>query len=201
MFGLDQKRCMSCFISIILPLLMVVSSQLHAQDELIKKTINLPDNASAKSYGDGWSCNVGYRKNSDHCVAIKIPNNAYPTNKRYGTGWECHRGYHKYNDSCELVKVLENGYLNYTGRKWECNRGYLKVGDSCKVIKVPVNGFLKESSYAPGWNCERGFREVKDTCVALKVPKNAYISYSGHTWECSTPYIKKNFKCIMPTKN
>ena len=39
----------------------------------------MPENASAKSYGDGWECNIGFRLNENACVAVIVPQNAYDT--------------------------------------------------------------------------------------------------------------------------
>ena len=48
---------------------------------------SMPENASAKSYGEGWVCNVGYRLvNNDACAAVTAPENAFETNRTYGPG-------------------------------------------------------------------------------------------------------------------
>ena len=53
----------------------------------------MPLNAQVRSYGTGWICNLGYRVDGADCVALDIPERAYPTGRSYGSGWECDRGY------------------------------------------------------------------------------------------------------------
>ncbi|MEJ2336304.1 MAG: hypothetical protein P8Y26_11840 [Gemmatimonadales bacterium] len=52
-----------------------------------------PPNSHAKSYGDGWECDRGFRRVNQSCVAVEVPPNAYldPSGGR----WECSRGYRK----------------------------------------------------------------------------------------------------------
>jgi hypothetical protein len=165
-------------------------------------TNDTPDNATAKSYGNGWNCNKGYRESKGACATVKVPVNAYPTNKTYGQGWECKRGFQQFNNTCKHIKVPENGYLDYSGIKVQCNRGYRLLNKTCEAIKVPANGHLEESSYGPGWKCERGYRaNNKGACIALKIPENAHIGYSGKSWECDKPYFKNQNDCILPVKN
>ena len=45
----------------------------------------MPENASAKSYGDGWECDIGFRLNENACLAVIVPQNAYDTNRSYGS--------------------------------------------------------------------------------------------------------------------
>ena len=59
----------------------------------------LPANATAKSYGSGWDCDKGYRKNDEACDAVMVPANAYPTKSSYGAGWACQHGYKQSQDS------------------------------------------------------------------------------------------------------
>ena len=37
----------------------------------------LPANAHAERYGDGWVCNRGYQDVDEACVAVKVPANAF----------------------------------------------------------------------------------------------------------------------------
>jgi len=160
----------------------------------------IPENATMNAYIDGWSCNLGYRESAGACAAVKVPDNAYPTNKSYGQGWECKRSFKKVNNICTKVKVPVNGYLDYSGVRVKCDRGYQMNNKNCVFIQVPKNGFLQPSSYGPGWSCERGYRENEGECIALNVPENAHIGYSGKVWECNEPYTKKNNNCILPLK-
>lgn len=160
----------------------------------------VPENATVKSYGDGWSCNVGYREVNGACAMVKVPDHAYPTYKSYGKGWECKRGYLSNNDVCNYIKIPVNGYLDYNGIRVKCDRGYYMKNKLCELVKVPDNAYLNESSYEPGWTCERGYQMVKKGCVALKVPENAHIGFSGKSWECDKPYTKKLGKCILQSE-
>ncbi len=47
----------------------------------------VPENASAKSYGDGRECNIGLWLNKNACVPVIVPKNAYGTEQSYGSGW------------------------------------------------------------------------------------------------------------------
>lgn len=194
---LQQTRVISGYTLIFLSLWITAPSLVSAKSA----SNDLPENATAKSYGEGWNCNQGYRERKGACFAVRVPANAYPTNKTYGKGWECKRGFREAVNACEQIKVPQNGYLDYTGIKVKCDRGYLLVKKHCVLIKVPENGYLKASSYGPGWECERGYRADRGACKPFKVPENAYISYSGKEWECSKPHVKKRGKCILPVKN
>jgi len=163
-------------------------------------SVEIPANASAKSYGDGWNCDSGYRESKGGCAAIKIPTNAYSTNKSYGKGWECKRGFKQSDKVCSQVKVPKNGYLDYSGIRIRCNRGYLMNKKACELIIVPENGYLEVSSYDPGWKCDRGYKVDSESCIALNLPANAHVGYSGNEWECDKPYIKKRNVCISPKK-
>lgn len=194
--GLQRTRVISAYIVIFLSLWVTSPSLVFAKDV----SNDVPENATAKRYGDGWNCNQGYRESKGACAAVKVPANAYPTNKTYGQGWKCKRSFREVNNTCNHIKVPENGYLDYSGIKVKCDRGYLLVNKNCEVIKVPANGYLEKSSYGPGWTCKRGYRADKGACIALKIPENAHIGFSGKVWECNKPYIKKQNNCILPVK-
>ena len=194
--SLQRKRIISAFILIFLSLWVTASNLAFAKDV----SNEVPENATAKTYGDGWNCNQGYRVRKGACIAVTLPANAYLTNKTYRQGWECQRSFLRINNTCVPIKVPINGYLDYSGIKVKCERGYLLVNKTCEAIKVPANGYLKESSFGPGWTCERGYRASKGNCIALKIPKNAHIGFSGKVWECNKPYIKKQDNCILPVK-
>jgi hypothetical protein len=158
----------------------------------------MPKNAHANSYGSGWECDRGYREISGACTAVKVPANAYATNRSYGRGWECDHGYREVNERCVAVKVPQNGYLDASGDRWKCNRGYREVDETCVAVKVPTNGYLTDSLYGAGWKCERGYEVINDACVAVKVPENAHLDYSGNDWACNQPYRRQQGTCVMP---
>lgn len=189
-----HKNWQSTYSLIIFSLLVTSPGFVCAKND----AIDVPVNATAKSYGTGWSCNKGYREKNNACEAIIIPDNAYSTNKTYGIGWECNRGYRKIDDACVVIKIPVNGYLDFDGKKVKCNRGYLMVDKFCKVINVPANGYLTKSSYGPGWECERGYQANKNACIPVKLPENSHINFSGNNWECDKPYQRQNNQCTLP---
>jgi hypothetical protein len=161
--------------------------------------ITVPENARANTYGDGWQCNQGYRKIDKSCNAIKMPGNAYLTNRGYGRGWACSYGYREQRENCVVFEVPKNAFLNSSGEEWECSRGFRKQGLSCAAIKVPLNGYLVNSlhGYGNGWECDRGYRAGNYACVQVKVPKNAHLDSTGSDWECNRPYQKRRDECVM----
>lgn len=68
----------------------------------------MPEHASAKSYGDGWQCDVGYRLNEGICTTITVPENAYATNRTYGAGWPAAMDFEKH----PMQSVLKWSSLN-----------------------------------------------------------------------------------------
>jgi hypothetical protein len=188
------KTKQSTYLLIIFSLLAISPGYVYAKNDVIE----LPENATAKSYGTGWNCDKGYREKNSTCEVVIVPDNAYPTNKVYGIGWECNRGFRKRDDACIVIKIPVNGYLDYDGKQLKCNRGYLMVDKFCKVINVPKNGFLTKSAYGPGWECERGYQADKDACISIKLPENSHINFSGNNWECNKPYQRRNNQCILP---
>ena len=117
----------------------------------------MPENASAKSYGEGWECNFGYRLIGDNCAAVVVPENAYETNRAYGLGWECRHGYREVDETaCVAVVVPEGGFLDPSGERWHCLRGFFKVDDTCQVVVVPENGYLSVAK-GGGWRAVPGF--------------------------------------------
>jgi hypothetical protein len=47
----------------------------------------IPEHASAKSYGSGWTCNRGFKEVKGACVAVNVPANAHLTTTSHGRGW------------------------------------------------------------------------------------------------------------------
>ncbi len=130
MSRLRPLRDISLHSIILLALLVGIPGLVLAQSG----TGELPENASAKSYGSGWRCDQGYRAVDEVCVAIKVPANAYLANTSYGSGWECGRGYREVDEACVGVKVPENAHLNFSGHDWDCNQPYRKRQDGCTLL-------------------------------------------------------------------
>ncbi len=161
-------------------------------------TQSVPENAKAKSYGDGWECNIGYRLRGDACTAVIVPENAYETNRTYGPGWNCHHGFRESDDAtCVAVVVPEGGFLDPSGERWDCLRGFLKVGNTCQEVILPDNAYLSETSYRSAWECDRGFEVSGDLCVAIVVPANAYLNTSnyGQPWTCERGFFEQGDLC------
>jgi hypothetical protein len=156
-----------------------------------------PDNATDKRYGEGWTCDRGFRASADGCEAIAIPDNAYPTGSAYGPGWACSRGYRKSRDLCIAIPVPANAYLTSGGDRWVCERGFRRSGNSCEVIAVPDNAYLTGSAAGSGWTCERGFRPVRERCEPVAVPENAHLDRFGTDWECDPPYVRVADSCRL----
>ena len=141
----------------------------------------MPANAQAKSYGDGWECVRGFRRDGDACLAIIVPENAYATNRTYGSGWACLHGFQEVDGAtCREVVVPDGGYLDPSGKSWSCLRGYMEVDDNCLKIVLPPNAYLASNSYGSAWLCDRGFEVDGDTCAPIAVPENAFLNGSGY---------------------
>lgn len=161
-------------------------------------TSSIPENAHAKSYSDGWECNLSYRPAGDTCVKIVVPQNAYPTNKPYGTGWECVHGFIEVEGtSCDKVFVPEGGYLDPSGKRWNCLRGFRKIDDICQKIELPDNSYLTNNSSGPAWRCNRGYEAKGEKCIAIDVPKHAYLNGSsyGRPWTCERGFFEQDGSC------
>ena len=89
MFRMQRTRAIIIRLLILFGLLGAVQGLVLAQDV----SLEIPNNARAKSYGDGWECDKGYRKINGGCTAVKVPVNGYLTDSSYGSGWKCNRGY------------------------------------------------------------------------------------------------------------
>jgi hypothetical protein len=158
----------------------------------------IPENASAKSYGDGWECNIGFRLDENACVAVIVPRNAYDTNRPYGSGWECMHGFRRTDETaCVAVEVPEGGFLDPSGERWRCLRGYIKVDDTCQEIVLPANAYLADVSYGSMWTCERGYLASGETCELIEVPENAHLDRSGNRWECDRNFRKSKGQCVL----
>ncbi len=158
----------------------------------------MPENASTKSYGDGWECDIGFRLNEKACVAVIVPQNAYDTNRSYGSGWECLHGFRITDETeCVAVEVPEGGYLDTSGERWRCLRGYIKVDDTCQEIVLPANAYLADASYGSSWTCERGFQATGDLCTVIAIPANAYLNGSGYgrPWTCERGFFEQAGLC------
>lgn len=159
---------------------------------------SMPENASPRSYGDGWECNIGYRLVDEACAAVTIPENAYETKRAYGAGWECYHGFREVDDvACVAVAVPEGGYLDPSGKRWLCSRGFLKVDETCQEVIVPENAFLVDATYGSAWKCDRGFFEKDGQCEAVIVPENAYFDDStyGKGWKCERGFAASGASC------
>ncbi|MDQ7090620.1 MAG: hypothetical protein Q9M50_08240 [Methylococcales bacterium] len=117
---------------------------------------------SNSSYGNGWKCNWGYHKADNHCVIIKIPENAYLNS--FGNGWACQRKFKALDQRCVAVKIPANGYFFESpyGSGWKCERGYLAQNKACIPLKVPANAHIDYSG--ADWGCNPPYIKKLDQC-------------------------------------
>ena len=125
MSKIRQAPAISIHSLVLLALLAAVHSLVFAQ----AGSVELPENARAKSYGSGWECERGYREDNGACAAIGVPPNAYLSFP--GDTWKCDRGYRTVKEACVVVNVVENAHLDSSGNDWECNRPYRKKQGKC----------------------------------------------------------------------
>lgn len=189
----------NAFTALALSVLLIVCLLTFTTQSLAQTPIaSMPENAHLKKYGDGWECDLSFRISGDLCVAIAVPENAYPTNRAYGNGWNCHHGFvEAKNASCITVSVPAGGYLDQSGRGWDCLRGYTKIDDTCSQIALPAHAYLVDERYGPGWTCERGFTQTPDRCSAIIVPENAFLNTAGYgqPWSCERGFFETGGAC------
>ena len=115
-------------------------------------TGDLPANATARTWGEGWDCQRGFLESRGSCSEIRVPDNAFLNDRSYGKGWSCHRGYREVDGKCIEIAVPDNGYVldGSYGDGWACERGYIKLGESCQAINVPANAYETQDRYGRG---------------------------------------------------
>ncbi len=159
----------------------------------------MPLNAQARSYGGGWVCDLGFRVEGTECLALDIPEHAYPTGRSYGMGWECDRGYEKVNrTSCNSIPVPANAFLQSSGYDWQCERGFRREDRACLAIFLPERAYLTEDGWrGKGWACDRGFAAIAEKCMPIAVPENAYLTNAdyGAAWACERGFVKTDDRC------
>jgi len=69
----------------------------------ISLTASPPENSWIGSSGS-WYCNDGYKRVSDTCEVIEVPENAYA----FGSEWYCESGYVRLKEKCTLKGSLRN---------------------------------------------------------------------------------------------
>ncbi len=191
---LSLLRAMMLFTAMAIAILQI-SLPVSAQSV----SVAMPENAHAKSYGDGWECDIGFRDEDEMCLPIVVPQNAYQTNRIYGAGWECMHGFKSDgNTACAEVIVPEGGYLDPSGQRWLCLRGFQKVGKGCLEIVLPKNAYLAKGLYGSEWACKRGYEAIGEGCSAIVVPENAYLNVSkyGQPWSCERGFIEEARQCV-----
>ncbi|SNS59906.1 hypothetical protein [Antarctobacter heliothermus] len=158
----------------------------------------MPENAQPRGYGGGWVCDSGYRVERAECLALDIPEHAYPTGHSYGAGWECDRGYEEVNRTfCNPIPVPANAFLRAFGYDWQCERGFRQERDACVPIVLPEYAYLTEDRSGTGWTCDRGYAAVAGTCMPIAVPANAYLTNAayGAAWACERGFVKIDDRC------
>ncbi len=130
-----------------------------------ERPYSIPLNASLNVYGQGWTCNRGYRQAGSECAPVQIPLNAGLD--VYGHGWTCNRGYRQAGNECVPVQIPANAGLDVYGHGWTCNRGYRQAGNECVPVQIPANAGL--NVYGNGWVCNNGYRQLGTECVPGRV--------------------------------
>lgn len=97
--------------------------------------VSLPEHAHQNTYGSGWTCDRGYYKSGNKCVAVVVPKNAGIN--IYGSGWACNEGFKKNGNSClpmtsqELQNQLEN--KNKLAAIMQSRMAQAVSGDDCET--------------------------------------------------------------------
>ncbi len=65
--------------------------------------------------GHNRECERGFSHGARGCVAVPVPQRAYPTCTLFGRGWQRQRGYAAQDDSCVAVRVPANAFLQAAG--------------------------------------------------------------------------------------
>ena len=124
----NQERCVITILAMTGWMLFVgFPGQALAQ----QPTGQMPENAEARSYGDGWRCSSGYRESNGACERISVPEHGYLSESSRGSGWRCDRGYRADGNECIPITVPENAHLDFSGNGWECDKPYNKRSDRC----------------------------------------------------------------------
>ena len=139
---------------------------------------SFPDNAHKNPYGNGWSCDRGFYKSGEKCIAVKIPRNGKLN--YLGDGWDCNKGYYKSGGQCIAVIIPKNGKLNYLGNGWECENGFKKSGNMCVAMTPQEIQKQKEFEKAfklemerrkrqgvSGDDCETEYKTGAEVCVEI----------------------------------
>jgi hypothetical protein len=158
-----------------------------------------PENAHLIRYGDGWECDLQFRRDGDQCVALEVPENAFPTNRTYGSGWECYRGFENVDDTtCREIVVPPGAFLTASGTRWRCLRGFQKIGETCELIDLPDHAYLTAETDDSAWECDRGYKKSSEGCSKIHVPENAYLTNAsyGDAWKCERGFRKTEDACL-----
>ncbi|KHQ51291.1 hypothetical protein OA50_04072 [Mameliella alba] len=93
----------------------------------------VPAHATTRSYGDGWTCDLGFQLTDGACVKLTLPANAYATGRSYGPGWSCLRGYAPSDTACIAITLPENAHLDRSGTRWRCDKEFTSKNGVCAL--------------------------------------------------------------------
>jgi hypothetical protein len=175
----------------LITILQSVQQQSAGQAPTVGYRPTIPANAQLNVYGNGWTCQRGYRESNGSCVPVDIPSNAQLN--VYGNGWTCQRGYRESSNGCVMVDIPSNAQLNVYGNGWTCQRGYRESSNGCVMVDIPSNAQL--NVYGNGWTCQRGYRESSNGCVMVDIPSNAQLNVYGNGWTCQRGYRESGGGC------
>ncbi|WP_316229218.1 hypothetical protein [Bradyrhizobium sp. SZCCHNR1070] len=174
----------NCILSIVLSSLACIISHACVAQQI-------PRNAHANAYGNGWTCDRGFRNSNGQCIVVQMPPNA--DLDIYGSGWTCKRGFRNNNGQCVVVQIPANAELDIYGSGWTCKRGFRNNGGQCVAVQIPQNAEL--DLYGSGWTCKRGFRNNGGQCAAVQIPQNAELDAYGSGWTCSYSFRQVGNEC------
>lgn len=161
----------------------------------------VPDHATAREYGSGWTCDPGFREDAGGCSTIVVPEHAYADGSTYGSGWQCRWGYKRVSAGCEAIQEPAHAFLfGSRGDAWKCERGYRRQNGACEAIVLPAHAYLTHRTDlydVTGWRCERGYRVVDGGCAEIALPENAFLDdgRDGKGWDCERGYVANGDRC------
>ena len=77
----------------ILTLGLMISAFAPTASPSFAQARSAPDNAHARSYGDGWECARTFRREGTACVPVVVPANAHLN--RTGNRWACNKNFQR----------------------------------------------------------------------------------------------------------
>lgn len=158
----------------------------------------VPENGSARSYGSGWECNLGYRVDGDDCLAIDIPSTpTRPGSPMVRAGPAAAVSNRSAGHPASRSRSPRTPFSNPPATTGNATAAIAGAGHPAKPSTCPRTRFFRGKSTGTGWTCERGFAAEAGACVAIDVPPNGYLTNAsyGDAWKCDRGYIETDGRC------